>query len=749
MRLNLPVSPQEFEVREGMSIVSRTDLKGVITYVNEDFVEASGYEEHELLGQPHNLLRHPDMPEAVFADLWATLKAGRPWRGLVKNRRKDGGFYWVLANVTPIREGGRSVGYLSVRTRAPAEDIKLASDAYRRLREGSAGRLRLCQGQIVEGGACRARWQETLHGSSIAPRLALASLLLVLPLCILLVLLLRSLNGELQLAERGRQGLELHRAMALVVQHMQVHRGLTALYFSGDENAATRLAAKSQEAGRAWQRLLEIETRQGDLLGTAERSKNLRAQWETTQGRAMSIEFRASIDAQTAIIDQGFALMLGIADRSGLTVASHLDSRYASDILVYRLPQLVKPMGESRAYGLYAASRKSASEDLQRPIFGLHTLALANLAAIERNIEAAGENNPTLAQHLRQAQTVATQTISRFLALVEQRLLAAARTDGATPTQFLNEATAAIDASFQLYEQTASGLDAVFASRAAALQQRLVWLGGGIALLVLCALGFGALLLHDLLATLRRSVNHLDRIAEGHFRDAIDTAREDELGEVLKGQQVMQVHAGFELAEARRLMNRSERRKVGLDAVSKGVLLSDAGGRIIYANEQLRRNFAAAAADFATVRRGFEVSRLLDYKVSDLLPGGEALWATLTQNNAMTREDFDLGTRHFRVSCSPVMEDGRLLGHAVEWLDRTEELAVEREVAAMLTAAAQGDFSVRLALQDKQGFFRELAQSVNRLLELSQSGLAEIARVIAAIARGDLTEKISGEYSGT
>ena len=126
MRTNLPITNQEFVLRDGMTIVSRTDLKGRLTFVNDDFLEASGFTEAELIGEPHNIVRHPDMPEAAFADLWATLKAGRPWTGMVKNRCKDGSFYWVIANATPIREGNSVVGYMSVRTRPSREQVQAA-----------------------------------------------------------------------------------------------------------------------------------------------------------------------------------------------------------------------------------------------------------------------------------------------------------------------------------------------------------------------------------------------------------------------------------------------------------------------------------------------------------------------------------------------------------------------------------------------------------------------------------------------
>jgi len=110
MRKNLPVTQAETALNPTDYLISRTDLKGRIVFANPAFVRVSGYSHEELMGAPHNLVRHPDMPEAAFADLWATLQAGKAWRGFVKNRRKDGGFYWVLANVTPVFQNNAVVG---------------------------------------------------------------------------------------------------------------------------------------------------------------------------------------------------------------------------------------------------------------------------------------------------------------------------------------------------------------------------------------------------------------------------------------------------------------------------------------------------------------------------------------------------------------------------------------------------------------------------------------------------------------
>jgi PAS domain S-box-containing protein len=118
-RRKVLVTEREVPYPDGRLIVSRTDPIGVITQVNQSFVDMSGYTEQELLGQPHHILRHPDMPPAAFRNLWETVQRGEKWNGYVKNLRKDGAYYWVMATVIPNIRGGRITGYTSVR-RKPA-----------------------------------------------------------------------------------------------------------------------------------------------------------------------------------------------------------------------------------------------------------------------------------------------------------------------------------------------------------------------------------------------------------------------------------------------------------------------------------------------------------------------------------------------------------------------------------------------------------------------------------------------------
>ena len=138
MRNNGPVTQREYLLPAGTTLVSTTDLQSHITYCNPAFVEVSGYDREELIGQPHNIVRHGDMPAEAFRDMWETLKANEPWTALVKNRRKNGDHYWVRANVTPVLERGQVAGYMSVLTVPSRPEVAAAEALYRSMRGHAA-----------------------------------------------------------------------------------------------------------------------------------------------------------------------------------------------------------------------------------------------------------------------------------------------------------------------------------------------------------------------------------------------------------------------------------------------------------------------------------------------------------------------------------------------------------------------------------------------------------------------------------
>lgn len=190
MRDNQPITQQEYEFPADATLMSTTDPQSHINYANDAFIEVSGFSREEIHGQPHNLVRHPDMPKEAFADMWSTLKGGEPWTALVKNRRKNGDHYWVRANATPLVRNGKNTGYMSVRTKPSRDEIAAAEKLYRDFREGRAGTRRFHKGLIVHTGTLAlksvlqkmsVRWRIRCAMAATVPAMALGATLVNVP----------------------------------------------------------------------------------------------------------------------------------------------------------------------------------------------------------------------------------------------------------------------------------------------------------------------------------------------------------------------------------------------------------------------------------------------------------------------------------------------------------------------------------------------------------------------------------------
>jgi len=234
MRNNQPVSGREFPFPQGATVISYTNLKGQITRANEVFVELSGFTKVELIGQPHNLIRHPDMPAEAFRDLWDTLKKGRPWGGLVKNRRKDGDHYWVRAYVSPLAD---KTGFVSVRVEPSRQEIDAAEQLYAQMRNDAG--LHLDEGRPVSGSVL-AKLMRRVGNTGIAARLWLMAYSGIAGLILIIA------AGKYDLGETPVDALALLGSIALLTQAWMViskiKRGLHASKQAAESIAAGDLA---------------------------------------------------------------------------------------------------------------------------------------------------------------------------------------------------------------------------------------------------------------------------------------------------------------------------------------------------------------------------------------------------------------------------------------------------------------------------------------------------------------------------
>ncbi|MHB1427677.1 MAG: methyl-accepting chemotaxis protein [Rhodocyclaceae bacterium] len=617
MRTNLPVTQNEVKLTDSHLIVSKTDLKGRITYVNHDFLEISGFTEQELIGEPHNIVRHPDMPVEAFDDLWRTLKEGRPWTGYVKNRCKNGDFYWVLANAAPIVENGLVTGYMSVRRKPDPAVVAQVEAVYRRFREKRQGSLQI------------------RYGAAVKPN---------------------PLAGITDISV----GTKLWASIGVVVL-----MGALA-------------------AGSAWMGLRSVVS---EFQHFADRDIVLQNNYGEmyTQGLQSAAALRA--------------IMLNPQDK-----------------------QAIKNL-------------QQAHEDFNRQLAQARSIAGED-AAVNEDLARVGEAS---SKHFAMQNEVA-------------RIAIDGDADKARALQTTEEI-----AMWRKYKDVMLKGRAVLQEKAAVTRQlvaesstnatRIALLAG---LLSLFVAGITAVILGR---SIRRPMEEMDEtfanILQGNYSNVIDIARNDEIGKAMQGLQILQTRMGFEVAETKRQADEMTRVKIALDCVGTPVRIADARGTVIYANKALFDTLRRIEPVLKAQNPAFSVDGFVGSSIGNLYADPQAALGRLASLTGTTQTEMDIGGRTYRVVTSPVFTgDGERLGSVGEWQDRTDELAVEREVAEIVDNAARGNLDRRINLAGKSGFFAALSERINGLLGTTHEALMATSEVLGRVARGDLTQQIDKDYEG-
>ncbi|MGZ4954364.1 MAG: methyl-accepting chemotaxis protein, partial [Methylobacter sp.] len=624
MKINMPITNVEYALTETDSIVTKTDLKGIIIYANEDFIQISGFTKEELIGASHNIIRHPDMPTEVFEDLWKSIKAGRPWSGLVKNRRKNGDFYWVLANITPFYENDKLTGYISVRSKPSQQQVAEIAEAHLKFREGKAGHLKIQDGEIVKN---------TLLGKfpSLENISIKARLLLVINIMSLLLLVIGAtgLVGMKNDSEGLRTVLNHH--MLALDQINQI------------------------------QKLMQTNKMQitGSLLNP----------------------IPESIQKNTDEVEQNIVDITSILDR-------YLDSPFTQNEKI----QADKFKDDNNRFVI---------EGLQPAVSAL------------RN------NDITLANNILKDKVTPLYELSNEDAMKLSQLQ-------------ISDTRKELESSLLRFYNTREITSVLTA------------------LSISLALWLSFSLQRSIVSPLSATIGYFGQIAQGNYNNAITFKRMHEVGKVMAALKSMQIKLGFDISEAKRIADENLQIKVALDNVSTGVIIADNDRNIIYANKSVINILGQVEADIGKQLPGFSAVNLMDTNIDDV---HKAFSHQLLSSNSTTganTANLSLDSYSMEVVVTPVITaEGRCIGSVAEWQDRTGETAVEKEVGVILVGAVMGNFTQRIPMQGKIGFYRELSEAINQLMETTEYGLNEAARVFNVLSHGDLDVKITNYYSGT
>ncbi|MFN4290877.1 MAG: methyl-accepting chemotaxis protein [Permianibacter sp.] len=624
MRVNSPVTGVERPMRDGEFIVSKTDLKGLITYINPYFCEIADFTEAELIGQPHNIIRHPDMPKEAFEDLWRTLKAGKPWTGYVKNRTKHGDHYWVLANATPIWENGSVVGYLSVRSKPDRAAVNQIEKIYADFRTGKAQGLAIREGKIVSTSRA-GRFLLAVKNMQIATRLKLTAgvvLALMTAIGVVGVLGLKAAAEVLRSVDANR----IH-----AIAHLKDISDLYAISITDAVNKANAGLLTAEEA----------------LTNVKAAQQSIREHWQ---------QFKA--------LDIGDASRSKLADAE----AAFLPANQAIEQLAAKLAT----QSGKVANGL---------NEFDGPLYG--------------PIDAIG-----------------------------------------------GEITALITLQME-------SVDADMAAAEAQYHDMLTLIAATVLVAAMMAGWLTMLSIRSITAPIKRVAAQMLSISEGRMDQTIDKARDDEFGVLIDAFRSLYTRLGFDLSEAREQIKRGTILQTALDSVTANVMIANTDFDVSYMNKAVQEMFRQAEADIRKDLPQFDANTILGGSIDRFHKNPAHQRGLLSRLQDTYRGTIKLGGRTLTVAANPIIgANGARLGAVVEWQDRTLEVAVEQEVADIVAAAANGEFGNRLRVDNKDGFFRQLAEGINMLLETSEAGMRDIQSVLQAMAKGDLTKQISKDYRG-
>jgi len=668
MKVNMPVTDKEVLMTEGQTLVSKTDLKGAIIYVNPDFLEISGFSTDELMGKNHNVVRHPDMPPAAFQDLWDTVKQGRPWTGIVKNRCKNGDFYWVKANVTPIFENGHVTEYMSVRSVPAREEIAGAQAAYVKLNDGS---LKVKGGNVVKPGL--SELFAKLSDVKVSQQFALLGLVFVM-LTALVLFSLKQQYEQVEFSAKEIVGVEYIKPIRQLLEYIPQHRGMTNAYLKGNKSFEGKILSVRSKIDSLFDAAQEVDEQLGETLDTHTKFSSLRNNWNDLKNSAFNLDAKRSFERHSKLIGDLLALIMHAADTSNLILDPELGSFYAMDLVVNKIPSLIENMGQVRGLGSGIIADQEISDKQLIKMTELKVGIDLGYDGVIASYNAGATADDQLKQRLNSlAQSVKSVVGAYRLSIKKVQLGEFASMDA---NSYFSDGTSGINKAFALYDESANLLYDSLVERVSSLQTSFYAIAAFSILAIIFTLLVGYLLANSILSTLRTCLSSFSALASNDFTRSYEIKGGNELSNLLYSLKSMQIKMGFEVEDAARLAAESTRIKNALDVCQTNVMVADNNFDIIYMNDAVQAMFNEAEVALRQELPDFDSSKLL---------GGNA--DVFHKNPAHQRQmveglkesysaEIVVGGRTFSLVATPVFdEDNTRLGTAVEWNDRTEELA--------------------------------------------------------------------------
>jgi len=543
MRNNQPVNNIEHRMKPDDILVSKTDLKGKLTYANEGFCKISGMTEEELIGQPHNVVRHPDMPPEAFADLWATVKAGKPWTGYVKNRSADGGFYWVKACVAPeFDDGGRSIGYISVRTCPTKSEISKIEALYADVNVG------------------RAKLPSTLKFSfirslKVKTKLVVVSVLSTLTMLGLLWMVSGNLLHSIDEDDMHLIGLEYTVDVRNVLEHLPQHRGLSNASLYGEKGLDLQIGQSEQKIDQAMRILMEADAEYAEDLETSNMAEEIQYKWASLEKNWRNMSPKESFEKHTMLVQDLIDLSLHVGGTSGFLTSDNISESLASRVLGVESLVLLEAIGNLRGYGTGLVAKGSMTTQEKEKLIKMYVSVSVLLEQMLSSLnEAIHVNNEGDSAHLDFDYDDVIETMAReslaFASLVKSELLDKEKIN-ITPNAFFDSGSLATESILLMFDKVSGTLQAYREGKLSHDSTLLISVVTGSIFIILLTLALQVYSAAVILKPLELIRHVLGRIVSNDYSTPINKQQDNELGDVLDLIEITQSRLHFEIFEAK------------------------------------------------------------------------------------------------------------------------------------------------------------------------------------------------------
>ncbi len=583
-----------------------------------------------------------------------------------------------------------------------------------------------------------------LNNINLSRKLGFVIFALIIPIVGLMSLLYMEINKEITNDTMETYGVEYIKPLQHLAVNIAQHRGMTNSLLNGDESFRSKLTLKRQQIGDAINVVEKTHARLGKTLDMDQLWLAFKADWSQLINNSESMTASQNFSQHSTLVKNLNEMIIYAGDASNLVLDSELASNYLMEAIVNDIPSLLDNLGilRGKGSGLLAMGSITAEQKLD---IRIEAGILNNqIKKIKHNIDSSIKYNPGLLSVLSETLTKFSSSSKQFSEAVDISLL---KTEGLLtmePTELFAIGSDAITATMQLFDQSADDLSKILNKRIEHRRFQMFSDIGLSSLIVLVSIILAIVVVISIIRPIKNIINIFGNIGSGKFDNDIDDNRKDEIGVLMDELKKLQIRLAKDMTEARNQAIETGRIKTALDVASTNVMMVDNNHRIIYINDALQNMFTDIEAELKTLIPDFESNNLMGSNSNQLIP--QDLIQNLKNTSTTT---IPMGNLTMVITTTPVLaEDGERLGTVIEWVNRTAEVAVENEVATIVEAAANGDFSKHINETDKDGFYLKLAKGINEVLDTTSTGIQDVVRVLRSLAQGNLTQKIEADYNG-